>query len=217
VIELRPEPLAEVRPPVPKYLQEKYIVRFSDKWPSTMSHVTGKTFYIDKTNQVPYVRRYILPTADYRDVDLSNGTGTFNESFYPESTVSLFEISLGWKKGNYVIHVYVPADRHLHSLEYTGMYPQVTSATLRFLGARKPEDSPYKDHQFFIYAVKDLEPIILRHYILPGVARDKAIMGILVNKCHLVELTPTKKSELGVTEDQIRKAKVLPYHEELRW
>ncbi len=217
MIELRPQPLAEVRPPVPKYLQEKYIVRFSDKWPATMVHISGKTFLIDKTNQVPYVRRYILPTADFRDVVMSNGTGTFNENLYPESTQSLFEISLGWKLGNFVVHVYVPADRHLHSLEYTGMYPQVTNVNLRFLGARKPQDSPYKDNQFFIYAVKDLEPIILRHYILPGVDFEKAIMGILVNKCHLVEITAANKTTLGVTDEQLKKAKFLPYHEELRW
>ena len=214
MIELRPEPLAEVRPPVSKYLQDKYLVRFTDKWPSTMAHVTGKLFEIDKTNQVPYVRRYILPTGavtgDYRDVDLSNGTGAFNESFYPENNSSLFEISLGWKLGSYVIHVYVPADRHLHSLEFAGMYPIMTNATLRYLGARKPEDSPYNDHRFFIYAVKDLEPIILRHFVLPGVAWEKCIMGIMVNKCHIVEIK-------SPTEEQLRKAKVIPYHEELRW
>jgi len=214
MLELRGEPLAEVRPPVPKYLQEKYIVRFTDGWPATMGHVSGKTFEIDKTNQVPYVRRYILPTGavtgDYRDVDLSNGTGAFQESLYPESNSSLFEISLGWKKGNYVIHVYIPADRHLHSLEYTGMYPLVTSATLRYLGARRPDDSPYNDHRMFFYAVKDLEPLILRHFVLPGVAWEKAIMGIMVNKCHLKLLT-------NPTAEELRKAKVIQYHEELRW
>ena len=214
MIELRPEPLAEVRPPVPKYLQEGYFVRFTDKWPSTMGHVAGKFFQIDKTNQVPYVRRYILPTGavtgDYRDVDLSNGSGVFQESLFPINNSSLFEISFGWKLGSYLIHVYVPADRHISSLEFAGMTPDVANVNRRFLGARKPEDSPFNDHRFFIYAVKDLEPVILRHFVLPGVAWEKAIMGIFVNKCHMVEIkTPT--------DEQLRKARVIAYHEEIRW
>ncbi len=218
MIELRPEPLAEVRPPVPKYLQEGYFVRFTDKWPSTMGHVAGRFFQIDKTNQVPYVRRYILPAGDFRDVDLSNGSGVFQESLYPINNSSLFEISFGWKLGSYLIHVYVPADRHINSLEFAGMTPDVTNVNRRFLGARKPEDSPFNDHRFFIYAVKDLEPVILRHYVLPNLgfvapataAFEKCIMGIFVNKCHLVE----KKSP---TDEQLKKAKVLEYHESIRW
>jgi len=209
MIELRPEPLAEVRPPVSKYLQEGYFVHFTDKWPSTMGHVAGKFFQVDKTNQVPYVRRYILPTTDFRDVDLSNGQGAFQESLYPINNSSLFEISFGWKLGNYLIHTYIPAERHIHGLEFAGMTPLVTDVNRRFLGASKPDDSPYNDHRFFVYAVKDLEPIILRHYILPGVAFEKVVMGIFVNKCHIVEITPT--------EEQKRKSKILEYHESLRW
>jgi hypothetical protein len=210
MIELRPAPLAEVRPPVSKYLQQNYLVRFTDQWPTTKA-VSGKLFEIKRTNQVPYVRRFILPTGDYRDVDLSNGTGTFQESLYPTSDKSLFEISFGWKPGNYLIHIYVPATKPISQLEFSGMTPVLTDVNRRYLGARKPDDSPFDDHRAFIYAVNAMDPIILEHYVLPGVAFEKCICGIMVNKCLL------SNPITNPTDEQLKKSKEIPYWDELKW
>ncbi|KKK52928.1 hypothetical protein LCGC14_3099950, partial [marine sediment metagenome] len=136
-----PRPQFNVMVP-PKLLQEGYLVNFPGGWPSSLQHVQDKTFRIDVVNQVPYSRSYIIPTGDYRDIDLSNGTGTFQESIYPENNETLFEVSLGLRPGNYVVHMYVPATRHIHSLEYASMTPDVGSATKVMLGARQPKDSP---------------------------------------------------------------------------
>ena len=107
MIEQRPMPLATVAPGVPKLLQEGFYVKFTDKWPVTLPHVSGKFFTIDRTNEVPYDLSYILPTNDYRDVDLSNAAG--GENIYPENTKTLYEVALGFKPGNYLVHFYIPA------------------------------------------------------------------------------------------------------------
>ena len=208
MLELVPKPQFTVVVP-PKLLQEGFLVSFTDGWPSTITHVRGKTFRIDVVNQVPYSRGYIIPTGDYRDVDLSNGTGSFQEKLYPTNTKSLFEVSLGLRPGNYVVHFYIPADRHVHGLEYAGMTPDVSSATLVYLGARKPEDSPSEDPRNKFNLVKDLAPLILRLYVLPGVDYEKVVLDMTISKCQLNEIQPT--------EQQKAKAKVIRYYEELRW
>ena len=204
---LKPQPLATVSPPVPKLLQEGFFVRFTDQWPLTLPHVKGKTFQVEKTNQVPYDLSYIIPANDYRDVDLSNAAG--GENIYPENTKTLYQILLGFKLGNFLVHFYIPAGEYVHRLEQAGMVPNVASATLRYLGARKPEDSPYDDKRIFIYTVKDLEPLLARVFVDNGVDFEKCILGLVVNKCYLKEITPTA--------EQLAKALVVKYYTEIRW
>ena len=207
MLELKPQPLATVSPPISKLLQEGYYVRFTDQWPLTLPHVKGKTFQIEKTNQVPYDITRIIPGGNYTDVDMSNATG--GENIYPENTKTLYETILGFKPGNYLVHFYIPAGEYVHRLEQAGMVPNVASATLRYLGARKPGDSPYDDKRIFTYSVKDLEPLILRVLVDAGVLWEKIILGLVVNKCYLKQITPT-------AEQQAR-AKVIRYYPELRW
>jgi len=207
MLELKPQPLATVSPPVPKILQEGFYAHFSDQWPLTLPHVKGKTFQVEKTNQVPYDLSYIIPANDYRDVDLSNSAG--GENIYPENTKTLYQILLGFKPGNYMVHFYIPAGEYVHRLEQAGMVPNVASATLRYLGARKPEDSPYEDKRIFIYTVKDLEPVILRVFVDNGVDFEKCTLSLLVNKCYLKEITPTS--------EQLAKALKIDYYSSLRW
>lgn len=207
MIELRPMPEATVTPGQPKLLQEGFYVRFSDQWPVTLPHVKGKFFTIDRTNQVPYDITRIIPGGNYCDVDMSNQAG--GENIYPENTKTLYETILGFKPGNYLVHFYIPAGEYVHRLEQAGMAPNVASATLRYLGARKPEDSPYDDKRIFIYTVKDLEPLILRVLVDNGVLWEKIILGLVVNKCYLREITPTA--------EQLAKSKLLRYYSELRW
>jgi len=207
MLELKPMPEATVSPGVPKLLQEGYYVRFTDQWPLTLPHVKGKFFQVEKTNQVPYDITRIIPGGNYTDIDLSNATG--GENIYPENTKTLYETILGFKPGNYLVHFYIPAGEYVHRLEQAGMVPNVASATLRYLGARKPEDSPYDDKRIFMYSVKDLEPLILRLLVDNGVLWEKMVLGIVVNKCYLKQITPTA--------EQLARAKKIDYYTELRW
>ena len=207
MLELRPMPEATVTPGVPKLLQEGFFVRFTDQWPLTLPHVKGKFFQIEKTNQVPYDITRIIPGGNYCDVDMSNAAG--GEGIYPENTKTLYETILGFKPGNYLVHFYIPAGEYVHRLEQARMVPTVASATLRYLGARKPEDSPYDDKRIFMYSVKDLEPLILRLLVDNGVAWEKMVLGLVVNKCYLKQITPTA--------EQLAKAKTIQYYTELRW
>lgn len=208
MLELRPVSLARVSPGVPALLQENYFVRFTKEWPDTLSHVKGKFFQIDKVNQVPYDLSYIIPTGDFKDVDLANTSA--GEKIYPENTKTLYEVALGFKPGNYLAHFYIPAGEYVHRLEYTGMVPDVASSTLRYLGARKPADSPYDDKRIFMYFVYHLEPLILRLYVEAGVDYEKVVLGLTVNKCHLTEIAVP-------TVEQVKLAKEIKYYTELRW
>jgi len=208
MLELKPAPLATVSPPVPKLLQEGYYVRFTDVWPGTLSEVKGKLFQIEKTNQVPYDISRIIPSDDYCDIDLSNATG--GENIYPTNSKTLYETLIGFKPGNYLVHFYIPAGEYVHRLEQAGMTPDVTSSTRKYLGARKPEDSPYDDKRIFTYLVKDLEPLILRTYVDLGIDFEKIVIGLLVNKCHLKQIP-------SPTAEQLRLAKKIEYYTELRW
>jgi len=213
MLELQPKPQFSVVIP-PKLLQEGYLVHFDNDWPSTHDAIRERTFRIDVCNQVPYDLSYILPTGAlgtiYRDVDFSNGSGAFQESLYPENQNSLFEVLLGFKPGNFLTHWYIPASKSVHNLEYAQMYPDLTDVKRKYLGARQPKDSPYEDPRIKLYFVKDLAPLIMRLYVLPGVAFEKIVVGLTINKClmRLIE---------APTEEQKLKAKVIRYYDYLRW
>jgi len=213
MLELQPKAQFSVVVP-PKLLQEGYLVTFSSDWPSTHEAIREKTFRIDVCNQVPYDLSYILPTGAvgtiYRDVDFSNGGGAFQESIYPENQNSLFEVLLGFKPGNFISHWYVPAGKSVHALEYAQMYPDLTNVKRQYLGARQPKDSPYDDPRIKLYLVKDLAPLIMRLYVLPGVLFEKIVCGLTINKCLM------RKIE-APTDDQLLKAKVIRYYDYLRW
>ncbi|KKL81149.1 hypothetical protein LCGC14_1997610 [marine sediment metagenome] len=213
MLELQPKPQFSVVIP-PKLLQEGYLVTFSSDWPSTHDAIREKTFRIDAVNQVPYDLSYILPTGAsgtiYRDVDFSNGSGTYQESIYPEQQNSLFEVLVGFKPGNYLSHWYVPAGKSVHQLEFSSMYPDLTDNTKKYLGARSPEDSPYDDPRIKVYLVKDLAPVIMRLYALPGVDYEKIVVGLTINKCLMRVIE-------APTEDQKLKSKVIRYYDYLRW
>ena len=209
MLELVPKPQFSVVIP-PKTLQEGYLVTFSSDWPSTHEAIREKTFRIDAVNQVPYDLSYIIPTGDFRDVDFANGSGTFKENVYPENQNSLFEVLLGFKPGNFLSHWYIPAGKSVHNLEYAQMYPDLTNAKRKYLGARQPKDSPYEDPRIKLYFVKDLAPMIMRLFVLPGVDYEKVVTGLTINKCQMRELDlPTEADRL--------KAKVIRYYDYLRW
>lgn len=208
MLDLKESPLATVSPGVPKLLQEGYFVRFPDNWPAELSNIRGKTFQVNVTNQVPYDLSYIIPSDDYRDVDLSNAAS--GENLYPENINTLYEVVIGFKPGNYMTHIYVPAGEAVSRLEQASMNPSVASATLRYLGAIKPSDSPYDDKRLFLYFIKNVEPMIFRLFVDTGQDFEKCVLGITVNKCRLAQLA-------SPTPDQQRLAKVIKYYSELRW
>ena len=208
MIEYLPIPEATVGATLPKLLQKGFFVKFPNEWPDTLPHVKGKFFKIARVNEVNQDLPYILPSNDYRDVDFSNQTGGVN--LYPETTRTLYEVALGFKPGNYQVQFYIPAGEFVSRLDQAGMVPDVTVVARKYLGALKPEDSPYEDKRILIYFVKDLEPLIARTFVDTGCDFEKCVLGVTVNKCYLEELkTPTS--------EQLARSKEILYYSQLRW
>lgn len=195
----------------PKLLEEGAILQFSDAWPPAQHlSVSGKTFKVQGVNAVPHILSYVLPGGDYRDVNLSSGTDLFQENIYPERTRSLFEVSLGLSKGDWLLQLLIPESRpHLVGLEYAAMRPNVDDSQLRFLGTLKPESSPREDPTIRLFFVKNLSGLILRLYVLDSVDWEKIILSILVNRVNMVPIMPSGAEE--------RKAEKLSYYTELRF
>ncbi len=221
MLEYRPTPLATVSPGIPSLLADGYYVRFSDHWPATLTQIAdsdntsptgvrGKFFQVGPVNQVPYDLSYKIPANDFRDVDFSNVASAFNENLYPTNNRTLYETAMGWKEANMLAQFYIPAGEYVNRLEQASMVPNVTSPTLRYLGAKKPSDSPYDDKRVFFYSVFNMEPFILRLFVDNGVQEDKIVMGLIVNKCYLTEIP-------SPTDEQLKRAKLIRYYSELRW
>jgi len=209
MIELQAKPQFSIVIP-PKLLQEGYLVNFPTTWPSQYKYVSGKTFRIDAVDQVPYELSYTLPTGDYRDVDFSDTVGTFAEFIYPTNAITMYEVSIGFKPGAFLAQWQIPAGKSLHRLEYAQMEPDITHAKRRYLGATTAKDSPYDDPRIRLYFIKDLSPLIMRLFVLPGVDFEKIVVGATVNACKLREIP-------GPSQEQELKAKVIRYYDELRW
>ena len=232
MIELRPAPLASVSPGYPSLLQEGYYVKYSDAWPATLTHVTyqdqngvthGKLMQVLVTNQVNYDLSYKIPCNDFRDVDFSNTVSLFNENLFPMNMKTLYETQIGFKDANVLASFYIPAGEYVSRLEQPSMVPNVVSPTLRYLGAKRPSDSPYNDKRIFFYSVFNLEPFIMRLFVdsgpvyyLAGVATpdfEKVVVGLLVNKCYTQEI-PLSSPQYA---QALSKAKIIRYYSEERW
>jgi len=88
------------------------------------------------------------------------------------------------------------------------MYPDLTSATLKYLGAKRPSDSPAGAPLLFLYFIKDGPAFYLRPYVLEDVAYEKVTLSFTINKTKLEEI-PTP------TAEQIEKALKVHYYTEL--
>ena len=95
-------------------------VHFSQAWPDTHKWARGKYFKVIRTQLVNYPASYILPGDDYADVDLSNAAAGIK--LYPTSEGVLYEIALGMKPGDYLLHIFIPKDRYIHSLADPSTY-----------------------------------------------------------------------------------------------
>lgn len=182
-------------------------VRFSDLWPDTHKWAKGKTFVVTQEPIiVPYGASYVLPGADYKDIDLSNATAGLK--LYPENEGVLYETLLGFKPGDYLCHIYIPKDKYVYALGETSMFPNVADASLKYLGAKTPLDSPHTAPLLKLFSIKDMAAYILRLYVLEGVDFEKCSLAFQINKCQLQEIP-------NPTPEQLTKALLLRYYTEL--
>jgi len=204
MLELRPIEVFEQVWPRPKVLLPGHNIQFSNQFPAGLDHVKGKTFRITKTAQVRYELSWILPALHYKDINLSNENA--GEKLYPETSDEVYETLIGFKPGNYFTLIFFPADQPIYRLGYYTMTPLISSASLKYLGAIKPEDSPVDNPTLKIYTVYKLNPFIFRGSVDNGVDYEKMTWDICVNKCKLE----------GVAAP-VEPVKYIPYIDELKW
>lgn len=201
-INVRPEDLQ---------LKENSWVRFTPSWPDNHAWVKrSQVFTVTQQLLVPVPYSYVLPESDYRKLDLSNANGGLK--LYPADELVLYEILLGLKPGNFIIHVYVPSNRYIMSLADPTMTPDVsdsaTPPTQRYIGALNPSDSPAVTPLWKLYAVKDMAAFQLWDYVLKGVDFEKTTIVFFVNKLRLAPLT-------APTVEQQERATTIRYYEEM--
>lgn len=182
-------------------------LKFSDAWPDTPAKwAKGKVFAVSEEPLiVPFQASYILPGADYKDIDLSNATAGLK--LYPENEGRVFQIAVGFKPGQYLVHTYIPTPRYIYALEDSSMFPDVTSAANKYLGAKVPEESPFDAPLWQLFAIKDMSAFMLRLYVLDGVDFEKVTLGFWINKCMLKVIE-------SPTPEQREKALLLRYYTE---
>jgi len=206
MIEVRPTEVFAGVQPRPKILLPDHWVKFSNNFPSGLSHVRGKSARIAKQQQVTYELSWIIKEACYKDVNLSNeNTG---EKLYPDVADNLYEMLIGFKPGNYLCHVYFPADYPIYRLDDPDMSPIISDAAKKYLGAIKPSDSPIDNPTFKLYLVYELSPVILRLYADDGVDYEKISVQFIINRCLMDFSQPLPP---GVP------AKPILYLDEIKW
>lgn len=189
------------------FLQKESWVYFEKEWPDTWKWCSGKLFRVkEEPVIVPYAASYTLPASDYKKIDLSNSTAGLK--LYPEDEGVLYETALGFKPGDYITHIYCPAEKYIYHLGESSMYPDLTSATLKYLGAKRPSDSPAGAPLLFLYFIKNGPAMYLWPYILENVAYEKVTFEFTINKLRLEEIP-------SPTEDKIRKARKIHYYTNL--
>lgn len=179
----------------PSLLLDSHIVHFSKEYNrGETAKFAGNYYKITNPQQVSYDRNFILPRADFLDVDLHNAsTGTIN--LYPDSVDEIYEVLFGFE-GKAMIYPIIPSpDRHFQKLGYPSMIPNRADATLRYLGGYKENDTPYDEKKLRLTFVKDLDPMLLRIYIDAAAdalfPHEKVIFGFLVNRCTIEKIVPT--------------------------
>ncbi len=90
------------------------------------------------------------------------------------------------------------------------MFPDLGSPFYRYLGAKKPSNSPDTGPLWFLYAIFNQPAFILAPYV-DGVDFEKVVITLFINKC-----------QLGPVSDQARlaeaqkKALLIEYYTELQ-
>lgn len=188
-----------------RLLQEKQLVQFSSRWPDRTGIEPGAVYRVDSRQEVGYDLHYIISPSDYKDLNLSDQEAGLK--LYPTVNDHLYEIAVGLKDGNYLLHFHSPAGDYLYRLEYTGMSPRLDDPKQRYLGAMTPEDSPYDNPMLTIYTLRDMDPFFIRVYVDSG-DYEKVVLGLTINRAILSKVeTPT--------EEQKRVARYVPSIDEV--
>lgn len=183
-------------------------VYFSKAWPDSWKWAKGKLFEVsEEPVLVRYPQSYILPGSDYKNVDLSNATNGLK--LYPDMEGVLYQCAIGFKPGAYIVGIYTPSTaKYVYHLGDSSMIPDVTSATMKYLGAKRPEDSPANSPLLFFYFIKDSPAMYLQPYILKSETYEHVTFEFFVNKCKLTEIP-------GATEEDVEKARRIAFYTEL--
>ncbi|MCL7412617.1 MAG: hypothetical protein M8353_03245 [ANME-2 cluster archaeon] len=178
-------------------------LHFPGAWPGTHDWAAGKYFEVISSVLVTYARSFVIPGSDYKDIDLSNATAGMK--LYPDDKGQVHEILVGLKPGDYTVIPYIPSGKYLATLPDSTMVPDVSSATLKYLNAKKPEDSPAENPTMKLWSLKDMQAWVLRLLALEGTDYEKITLEFKINRLRLREI---KKPNVYTT---------IPWHEELRW
>lgn len=181
----------------------KNFLHFTKAWPGTHDWAAGKFFEVVSAILVSFARSYVIPGADYKDIDLSNATA--GVKLYPDSKGQVHEILVGLKPGNYTVIPYIPSGKYLATLPDSTMVPDPSDATRKYLNAKDPGDSPADNPTLKFFGVKDMQAWVLRLMALEGVDYEKITLEFKVNRLKLKEIPkPAKYTEIQ-------------WHEEMRW
>lgn len=191
-------------------------IYFTKAWPGTNKWTSGRFFEIKRTSIGDYVKSYVLPESDYKELDLSNASAGLK--FYPETDNQVHEILIGMKLGNYVLQIDVPNGSPLWKLPESTMIPSKTDSALKYLGAKNPEDSPPTNPTIKFWAIKDMPAIVLRPVLLSGGSFDKVTLTFKVAKHILKDFGEGTIDQNGNIIPPFSGAyDIIPYVEELRW
>jgi hypothetical protein len=192
-------------------------VQFTKAWGGDQEWAAGKCFEVIND---PLVVKYPIsrraPTGHYCDLDLSNlvnpasttppATQIFSWQMYPVQKSVLYQIAVGLKSGNYWVQTYIPAAKFIYTMGATSIFPDTASPIWRYLGVKRPPDTPEESPVWFLYTLWNMVPIILRCYV-DGPDFEKMTLVFKVNKCQLQEKL--------LNDQQREKALLLPYYTEL--
>lgn len=189
-------------------LQKGSWIKFSDRFPSSHKWASGKVFEVShEPVVVPYLLSYVIPEDDYKDVDLSNATA--GEKLYPVSENVVYQIAIGFKPGDYLVHMYIPKDKYIYPLGDSSMYPDVTHVKKRYLGGKTGRESPDASPLINLYTIKDAQAFFLRFYVLAdAVDFEKCTAQVYINKCRLTEIEEP-------SDEQEAKARLIDWYEDL--
>jgi hypothetical protein len=206
-------------PPAKREFEVGDLITFSDAWPaaSKLGISPGVIYRVKWHQEVPYDLHYIIAPNDWKDVDISDPTSyspapNTPEALYPYGTKNtIYQILIGLKPFNGMLHLYMPENQWILGLEYTKMYASndaMSDPKRKYIGSIKWHDSPYYDPRLKIVTVYNMLPFYLRFLIDLG-DWEKVIAALIINHCQLEDVTNTLSAE------QKAKATIIRYVTEI--
>ncbi len=189
-------------------------IYFSKAWP--MGNVADKFYEISDTKPIlSFVESRTIPGSDYINLDLSNATSGLK--LYPETTGRVHEILVGFKPGNYVTQIDVPSGTPITRLPESSMIPSTTDATLKYLNAKNPEESPAFSPNLKFWAIKDMDAIVLRPVVLSGVDYELITITFMVAMHTITEVPSNRVDQCGKKLSPFNSVyDIIPYISEMR-